>query len=384
MDTATATAPSQPIQVDSAPLTNPTPLDTNPIEVRWGIQVVLRDKPLNAQECGWHQAPFGHFRAIHSVDVPRENHTIDWTQPKERMVLSTAAEREAFIREAIGGAGAQNKVNWGFMTGFHGELDSGKMAVLSATLLPTLSEIRAISEEFGVDVIGPVCEGSDDLDFGRREQCVTCWNRWIRSTVVDEYAARVVQHGREVHLRDPQTGNVQAIRISPTIAEFQKAKELMIESFRIGIPQLEKQWKEIAQEAETPGSGRTVTDFENAYRKDLHRNQPEDRQLAITREALRGVGQAAAGGSGSDALMAQLVQGQLKMGQAISDLAAIVRPDLPQPPVADEPLSAIQAEEPVAFKVEATETVTEGLAPAAQAMEDAKNGGSADETKEGE
>ena len=171
-----------PILVQSQQFSNPTASAHDPYRVRWGFNPVQRNKILNARECGIGEVPFGEFFPIRSFSTPKEHHSIDWTKPKETTEVVTADDAQYILELALAGKGAQDEIDWGFQTGFYGEDDAGKMTVISLTLSPDLSFIRAMPKHFkGVDTfIGNSCPGEDEFDQMRRETCPTCWAwRWV-------------------------------------------------------------------------------------------------------------------------------------------------------------------------------------------------------------
>lgn len=288
-------------------LTAPTVMDETKMQVRWIIQAALRDKPLDARLCGMPKAPFGRFKALKPFVTPKENCSIDWTQPKEQLELVPAADAEKYIKEALGGQGAQNRTNWGVQVGFMDEKDAVKMAVISDTVMPKLSVIRAICADLGVNAISPICEGSDDLDYEEREMCVSCWNRWLQSPAIDSYIERVALEGRSVTVRNPETGEYSTVVGKPTVAELKAGKDMANKAVRQAIRELENQWRQIAAEAEQPG--RAVSPFEHEYRKDLHMVKPEERQNAFALEMLKGI---KSGDGDSTQILAALAQSTIE------------------------------------------------------------------------
>lgn len=372
MNTATAEAPTTDLLINDEHVGSPVIHDQNPLEVRWGIQAALRNKPMSAFECGIAIVPFGRFFPIKSFGTKKENHTIDWTQAKEIDIIRNAAECELYLMEALGGKGAQNKTNYGLTVGFTGDTDVAKMAVISSAVLPKLSMIRVIGEELkaGPTGVSQVCEGSDDLDFGDREECPTCWLRWLQSPAIDAYLERVALQGMTVAVRNPSTGAIDERLVRPGIDELRTGKALAIEALKLGITQLEKDWRVIVGETGNI-NGRQVSDFEHMYRKDLHQNKPEDQQIAVAREAFRGAANAASGANDPrvDALLeavGALVQLQTG-GKKAAPAAAAAPPPAPAP--VQVPETTVEA----APAVEAKDEDPEAMAPAAAKMAANKN-----------
>ncbi|HXG86116.1 MAG TPA: hypothetical protein VNI84_19000 [Pyrinomonadaceae bacterium] len=282
-------ATQSPIIVDTYQL-KAVDVDTNPLEVRWAFNPVLRDKILNARECDIARVPFAKFFPIKTFSTPREFHTIDWTQPRETFVQITANEAQTSIEEALAGKGAQNRTDWGLKVGFLGERDTSKMEVISQTLLPTLSSIRAICEEYELKIpLSPVCEGSDELDYGARDTCVACWYKWLQSEALLAYIEEVSGSGMLVLERDPRDGNIKERTVRPSIEEFETARALVVDAFRAGIKTLEATWKNVADEDEK-GLRKDISEVEHGFRKDLHRNKPQDRQIAIVQQFAKNAG----------------------------------------------------------------------------------------------
>lgn len=361
--------------------------DLTGLEIRWGLQMALRDKPLSNPDCGMTKAPFGRFFPIKTRRIPQENHTIDDTKPKEIIVERPAKASQDSLMEALAGTGAQDKKDWGLVVGFQREEDAAKMAVITETLFPTLSNIRNISAKYNADVIGLVCEGSDDLDFGTRESCVSCWWKWLQSSVCEAYMENVALAGMSVASRDPLTGEITTELIKPSIQELRAARELAIDSAKRGVQQLQAEWKQIAAEYEANDRIRKdISPYEHEYRKDLHMTRPQDRQIALARETVKQMQGGPSGGDNSALLekvtdaVVMLAKGQAEIKNELAEIRKpLVRPEIPQmnlaetsevPTVITNPSVIATTDSGLGPGESATET---GLAPAAQAMEAAKN-----------
>lgn len=322
----------------------------NPRDIRWGFQMSQREKIMSAYECGIARVPFGRFFAIETLEVPRENHTIDWTQPKDKTVLIAAAEAENYLMQALGGTGAQSRVNWGLKTAFHNEKSAAKMAVISSVLLPTLPQIREISADLRIHTISEACEGSDDLDFGIRDTCVTCWWTWLNSPAVERYIENMALTGMAVHERDPNTGLVTQGVVTPTVDEMKVALAVMIEAGRLGVRQLQTQWTQISAEYESENVRKDILEIEHGYRKDLHQNKPQDRQFALAREIAKST-QGIAAPDNSD-ILRMMAESQAQTNALLAQMAAsqasgtnTVPISVPEGVVSQEPAAAKKTKE---------------------------------------
>ena len=319
-------------------------VDTNPLEVRWGFNPVQRDKILDARLCGVAQVPYARFFPIRSFRSPREKHSIDWTMPKEEIETIPAELAQREIEQSLAGKNAQVPQDWGLRIAFVGERDIAKMEVLTQTILPTLTTIREICADRGfISPITDVCEGSDDIT-GNRETCPTCWNRWVNSSAGQDYFEIVVAEGLPVTERDTQTSEIVQRIVRPTMDEMLNALQLVRESFRVGLATLRDQWEVIVRETEK-NERKAPTMFEDLYRRDLHANRPEDRQIAMVEKFAKAQ---QGGNQGNADLLASLAQSQIQT-QAL--LAAVLQnqQNVPVPapaavPSTDEQLNAAFAQ----------------------------------------
>lgn len=339
MSTATATAQEVSVEVNTGNIARPE-VDTNSLEVRWGFQLSQREKLMSSHECGISYVPFGQLFPIKTFFAPRENHTIDWTQPKENIVSIPAAIAENYLMETLGGRGAQTRVNWGLVTGFLGDTDSGKMALFNAILMPTLSRMREIGKALAMPAIENQCPGEDDLDYGERESCVSCSLAWLQSRTLDAYIDQCSQAQFTINEIDRETGETNPRQYTPSAKELRAARDLMVESARIGHASLRAQWSDIAAEYEmADGIRKDISVFEHGYRKDLHQSRPQDRQMNLAKAVAQGVNQQQGNGS-NDEVIRMLAQGQLQtqqlLGQIASQLSggAIVAAPIVEPVVA--------------------------------------------------
>lgn len=95
------------------------------------------------------------------------------------------------------------------------------------------------------------CPGSDELDFGAREECVACWHSWLKSDALQAYIKMVSKQGMSaLQFLDNITGTSAVRNVKPSLKDFETALTIVINSYKIGISTLEKQWKNIADEDE--------------------------------------------------------------------------------------------------------------------------------------
>lgn len=381
------------IEVAGSATFNPIQQDTNPYEVRWAFQMGCREMWLNARECGLPLAPFGEFFPVKSFNRPNEHHSIDWTQPKEIINLYPAASAETFLMESLGGAGAQNQTNWGLKTAFLGITDAGKMAVINAVLLPRLSQIREIQSQLNLgNVLDAMCPGEDPFDANPRESCVSCWWAWLNSPIIKQHIANCASQVYQVNYRDEATGEFEPRQLQVTVAEFNTALDVILESGAIGIKTLEQKWSVIASEyAATGREHKEISNFDHEIRKDMHQPRPQDRQIELAREMGRsfGGGNGNANNGGNDALLERLVESQINTNQNLSNLAnSVAKIEQAVIPVegavgnSNAVATAIDAP-PLSTSPSTDETQSPApplgednngnLAPAAQQMEAAKN-----------
>lgn len=261
---------------------SPTTFSNDPYEPRWGFSPVQREKILDPRECGISRVPYGELFPIEAFTTPRENHTIDWTKEKEKLETITADYAENILRESLGGAAAQGGANWGLTVGFYGETDAGKMKVISLTLLPSLSFIRHLATLEGFNnlsgSIRNACRGEDELDYGRRESCPTCWLVWLQSDACAAYMKYRAENGMQV-VEENADGTITERLVKPTLGELETARDMILESLNIGIESLQKQWDDIVEDI-SQGGRKPVTRNEQWIRKDLHASKPQDMAVA--------------------------------------------------------------------------------------------------------
>lgn len=323
----TATAP---IKVAAFRSDTPERTGNDPMVVRWGFNGVVRDKYLEGNRAGFSGLPYGSFFPLARFTTPEEVHSTDETMERERLVTKTAESVERYLGEVIGGRDAfgnrlDNVPNFGFEAGFYGELDVAKMAVISATLLPTLPQIRAIAQRLHVESpISAKCEGEDAMDAGKtRETCPTCWTKWLNSPALDAYIAETSTVGREVDEFDPTTQKSQTRIVAPTTEEFAIAREIVKNSIGTGLNALANIWAELATDLEEGGS-KGITVYQHGIRKDLHESKPQDRRMNEIREFAGAIGNKGGNAQVVDnsEILMMLAKSQAQTNELLAKIAA--------------------------------------------------------------
>lgn len=360
----TATAP---IKVEAFRNDTPERTGKDPMVVRWGFNGVVRDKYLEGNRAGFSGLPFGSFFPLARFTTPEEVHSTDETMERERLVTKTAESVEKYLGEVVGGRDARgnpvdNVLNFGFMSGFYGELDVSKMAVLSVTLLPTLPQIRAIAARLKMpSPISAKCEGTDARDAGReRTGCPTCWLKWIQSPVVDAYIAETMASGRQVEEFDPATGENQTRTVAPSVEDFAAAKEIVTISLGTGLAAQHSIWAEIVTDIEDK-TIKGATAYQDGIRKDLHEAKPQDKDMNRIRE----FAEASKGGNAPAADNSEILMMLAKSQAQTNEMLAAI---LSQGKQVGGMKLAATSEIPTIIAPEAAETVESNLAPAAQKM----------------
>lgn len=274
---------TQPITVKS--LIVPTrSQEADPMAIRWAFNATVREKLLEGSECNRAVLPYASWFEVQTFNTRRENHSTDDTQPREMVVTIPAAKVQEYLESALAGKNPNiNVPNLGLQIGFVGEMDTAKMAVISATVLPDLPTIRAICRDLKVpSPIGEVCEGQDDLDFGERQTCPTCWLKWLESDALAQYGSHIAGAGVPVIEEDAQ-GNREQRLVYPEIKELELARDLMHDSLRIGLIALQTDWANISKELDD-GARKDIKPYQHGIRKDLHQVKPQDKQLQIVKQ----------------------------------------------------------------------------------------------------
>lgn len=329
MDTAFATAP---IKVAAFHADTPERTGTDPMVVRWGFQGVLREKTLEGNRAGFHGLPRAKWFPLARFSTPEEVHSTDETMERERHVMKTALSVERYLGEVAGGRDdhgnrVDNIPDFGFVSAFYGELDVAKMDVISAVLFPPLSRIRAVAENFKLpSPISHRCEGEDTMDAGRsREDCPTCWLKWLSSPACDAYIGDVAQNGLAVEEFDPTTGQSQDRIVAPTLEEFGIARDLAKTSLGTGLNSLANIWAELATDLEDGGS-KGITAYQHGIRKDLHESKPQDRRINEIREFARATGGNAAPAADNSEILMMLAKSQTQANEMLAKIAENIAP----------------------------------------------------------
>lgn len=361
----TATAP---IKVEAFRSDTPERTGKDPMVVRWGFNGIVRDKYLEGNRAGFSGLPFGSFFPLARFTTPEEVHSTDTAMERERLVTKTAESVEKYLGEVVGGKDAHgnqldNVPNFGFASGFYGELDVAKMAVISATLLPTLQQIRGIAKDLGMpSPISARCEGEDSMDAGKpRTDCPTCWLKWLGSPVVDAYIAQTASQGRSVDEFDPTTGENHTRTVTPTAQELNIAKEIVVMSLSIGLAAQQTLWNEIATDMEKQEIKR-VMPYQHGIRKDLHEAQPHEKEMNRFRE----FAEASKGGNAPAADNSEILMMLAKSQAQTNEMLAAI---LSQGKQVGGMKLAETSEIPTIIAPEAAEAAESNLAPAAQKME---------------
>lgn len=283
MDAATALAPERLDEIIE------TSQGQDPMVVRWAINTTVRDKFFYGTQ--YHNTsdspyiPYGKFFPLVRFNTPEENHSIDEEQPKERMVTRTAQSAQIYLETMLAGKDEfgnldARKPNHGLQIGFYGEKDTGKMAVISSTLLPSLSRIREICANQGWQCpISVKCEGQDDVGV-IRETCATCWFQWIQSDACEAYIDIVATNGMTVL----ENGTDERL-VTPSHMELMRSREIVELSLQTGIAALQNEWGKMLGEMERKERrGFDDAGYQHGIRKDIHAVKPQDRELAMVRE----------------------------------------------------------------------------------------------------
>lgn len=276
------------IQIESLAAESVSDFSVDPMTLRWGFNAAVREKLLDAQECGIPILPFAKWFPVENFRTRREFHSTDETQPREMEIVVPAGDAQRYLERHLAGKNVNITVpDMGLQIGFAGERDAGKMAVISRVLMPSLPAIRRICREHDLaSPIGAVCDGQDELDFDERETCPSCWANWLLSDQCAVYAERVSETGMAVREISNATGAQVERTVAPSVTEFETARNLMIESVRRGIIALRDDWGRIAQEL-ADGSRKEIKPYQHGIRKDLHESKPQDKQFALIRQFAR-------------------------------------------------------------------------------------------------
>lgn len=308
-----------------APLTS----GQDPMAIRWGINLAVRNKYIDADKVGFHQLPFAKFFPVMMFEIPETIHTVDDNPnlPMEKMTIKTAQSAQLYLEEMLAGKTWQGerdetKPDQGLRFGFFGDEDTAKMEVVSTTLLPTLPRIREIAQSLQMPCpIAHKCPSEDVTDFADRETCPTCWNEWLASDVCKAYIQHIATEGRDVAVTDIATNQTEIRRVIPALSELLTAHSLVTESLKRGLKMMQSTWAEISKEMEE-GNRKGVDDHQNNIRKDVHADKPAEAQLRQVREYAKAV---SGTGGGDNGQVIERVVGVLdRLDQRLSKLEAPV------------------------------------------------------------
>lgn len=319
--------PGTALQVETAVTPQTVISGHDPMQTRWCFQGAVRDKFLEGSKAGFSELAFAKWQRVPHFTTPEEIHSTD-DDPnfaRERMVTKTAQSAERYLDSVLGGKTVYGqpdpqKDDWGIRFGFYGEESEAKMAVISATILPSLPEIRQIAQNFNMpSPIGDRCEGEDTVGFGERQSCPTCWASWIQSDCCARFMREVAMNGRQVEVLDVVSRATQKQIITPTIDELEQGQRVMTESLKRGLLANQKVWTEVAMELEK-GERRGTDAYQNNIRKDLHATKPQDAQLAQITAYAKAVNanqvQPASGNDFTDEEMAKIYADRVAAKQA--------------------------------------------------------------------
>jgi hypothetical protein len=295
----------------------------DPMEIRWAVQFGVRHKPLEGWRAGTVQPEFGVFFPVRRFQTVQEIHSTDDNPnfPREQIVVKSADSVEQYLNECLGGRDGSGNPdstvpNFGVKFGFRGENDVAKVAVISATLMPSLSAIRKIAE--GLKVPSPIpakCPSEDGLDFDGRESCPTCWLDWVQSSACHEHITRIASLGMDVEEFDSLTNEVDVRLIRPTLEELEHGRSLAEAALKEGVATNRNIWQTLLSELEK-NERKGLDQYQHNIRKDVHGTKPADKQLELMREYGAASKQPASSGN-NDELMQMMVESNLRMEQLI-------------------------------------------------------------------
>jgi len=298
----------------------------DPMEIRWAVQCGVRDKHLDSGRAGFVGLPFGAFFALNRFRCPEEIHSTDDNPnfPRSHMVTRTADSVQLYLAEMLGGKDGEGnpdpgKINYGIQFGFRGVEDLAYMAVISATVLPTLQTIRAFAKATGIEnPIGERCDGQDVGDFVERTACPTCWAAWIESDLCKAYLDTVIKNGMECSEIDGLTKEATVRLIKPTTTDLDRARLMARDALHAGIAAMQSSWLTIVDELEK-GERRGIDQYQMEIRRDVHGVKPQDKQVAMVREFGRASQQANTSSDVSE-LLAQMAKSQLRTEQLLGEV----------------------------------------------------------------
>lgn len=339
-------------EIVTRPASEDAPISTqDPMIIRWGLNVSVRDKAVEGIRCGFGVLPYGKWFPITKYPTPEEFHTIDEYQPKENIVMKTALDAQRYLEEMLAakdahGFESNQYPDWGFRVGFYDERDGAKMQAITETLLPTVSQMREFSE--ALEMKSPVskCAGQDAFEpKGDREQCPSCWQKWILSDVCTKQIERAVNSGVNVPVRDSATQEITMVNVRPSAAEFAEARAITTTAIGTGISALSEVWANVVSELER-GDRKIITDYVHGIRKDLHEAKPQDKTVALMRDMA-----SANAPANNDALLASMAETQKMTLQLLAQMAGNKVEAATTPPTETQPTLTEDELSPVAQKM---------------------------------
>lgn len=302
------------VRVEKQSLVTQKAPGTDPLEARWAVQCGIRHKVIQAWRAGISQAPFGEFFPVRSFNTNEEFHTVDDNPnlPRETRVTITADAVQEYLYECIGGRDSSGQprsgaADFGINFGFRGETDSSKMQALSAVILPKLARIREIAQEYNVEnPIGDVCPSTDAILGVNRDECPSCWAKWIDSDAFRAYTKAVLARGINVEEYDPKTrtSELRLITFSPN--DVSNATHMATAALSTALATLRREWGILLAELDGKDSRKGLDVAQHRMREDLHAPKPADKQV----EMIRQMTEANRGGGDNSELMRMLIESQ--------------------------------------------------------------------------
>src|SRR6476646_1628929 len=118
------------LRVETASQNAPLPLGQDPMEIRWGINTIVRDKLIDVEQAGFAWLPFGKFFPVSTNSTTKAIHTVDDNPnlPREHRVQIPADSAQMYIDSVVGGKTENGhpdpqRTNWGVKFAFYGEKD---------------------------------------------------------------------------------------------------------------------------------------------------------------------------------------------------------------------------------------------------------------------
>jgi hypothetical protein len=310
------------LKVETIDQNTPLPTGQDPMEIRWYINPIVRDKLIDNIQAGFSWLEFGKFSQAKYFDIPEELHTIDDNPnlPREHMVRKSAESVQMYLESVAGGKTFNGhpdpqKTNWGIQFAFYGEKDVAKMAVLDSVLLPNLSDARRHAAALGLtSPIGAKCPSEDPLE--DRETCPTCWLKWVESDACQARMAEIAAQGVPVEVYDRGTNETTTRVVAPSMAELESGRQVVLAALQTGLKAARETWNTVAVEVREK-SRKAPDRYQDNIRKDVHADRPAEDQLNQIRELARVQNT----GSGDNSAVMERVVGVLdRIDQRLSKL----------------------------------------------------------------